>query len=193
MSLPTTKNWREWHLPLSADGVTLREAYDNLASLGAEQNQIPLMVQLVENPKFDIPGFDLFHGAVNLRTHDLIHIILGRGLLANDEAFVIGFTMGSTNRVSTAEEQLFSIVSKYLYPKVYRFKEQAIDIFRDAVKLGYISDCQPLDEVDFDALLDLRLREMRERIGLETELLHAYFAIEARRYPNAKSSARLLQ
>jgi hypothetical protein len=39
------------------------------------------MIQLVENPRFNLPGIDLFHGAVDLATHDAIHILLGRGLL----------------------------------------------------------------------------------------------------------------
>ncbi len=189
---PQTTDWRTWHIPLSADTITLRAAHESLTSLGAKQENIPLMIQLVENPKYDIPGFDVFHGAVDLRTHDLIHIVLGRGLLPNDEAFVIGFTMGSTNRVSTTEERLFSIISRFFYPKVYRFKTQAQAIFRDATKLGYISDSLALDEVDFDALLDLPLHEVRKRLRLEADLLRAYYAIERRRYPKAKSSARLL-
>ena len=192
MGLPDTKNWREWHLALGEDGVTLGEAYANLSSLGAEPAQIPLMVQLVENPKYDIPGFDIFHGAVDLRTHDLIHILLGRGLLPNDEAFVIGFTMGSTNRVTTTEERLYGIVAKYLYPKVYKFKKNALRIFMDASKLGYISDCEPLNEVDFDPYFELPLREVRARVGLEADLLEAYYRIEKRRLPKSKSSARLL-
>jgi len=74
------------------------------------------MVQLVENPKFSMPGFRLFHGAVDLKRHDDIHLALGRGLLPKDEAFAIGFTMGTSNKVSTAEEKLFGWISKHLYP-----------------------------------------------------------------------------
>ncbi len=145
MALPTTKSWRDWHIPLSRGDVILAEALANLHALGAKQAEIPLMVQLVENREFDLPGGDLFHGRVDLRTHDLIHIILGRGLLMNDEAFTIGFTMGNTNRVTTTEEVLYTLISKFVYPKVYQFDEDAIRIFRDATKLGYISDCTPVD------------------------------------------------
>ncbi|MCI0536236.1 MAG: hypothetical protein L0Z50_13500, partial [Verrucomicrobiales bacterium] len=159
---------------------------------GARQEDIPLMVQLVENPRFDIPGFDLFHGAVDLPTHDYIHILLGRGLLAEDEAFVIGFTMGSTNRVTTLEENLYALISRYFYPKVYQFNDEAIRIFKDATKLGYISDCQPLDQVRYDQYLDLTLRDVRVALGLESDLLLAYYRIEQRRNPAAKASRRLL-
>ena len=184
--------YKTWHIPLSQETMTLREAIESLAALGAKQQEVPLMVQLVENPRFNLPGFDIFHGAVDLKTHDRIHILLGRGLLPMDEAFVVGFTMGSTNRVSTLEENLYAFVSKHFYPKVFRFNDDDLRVFRDAVKLGYISDCTPLNEIDYEPFLDRPLREIRAAIGLELPLIRAYFEIEQRRYPNSKASARLL-
>lgn len=99
----------EWFVPLSEEKRTLREAYTELLAFGLKQEDIPLIIQMVENPKFDLPGIDIFHGSTDLRTHDFIHILLGRGVMIKDEAFVIGFTMGSTNRVTTTEERLFFI------------------------------------------------------------------------------------
>src|SRR4249919_2256821 len=87
---------RQWHIPLSREDLTLRQAHEELAVLGLKQADVPLIVQLVENPRFDFPGLDIFHGATGLQAHDRIHVLLGRGLLPKDEAFVIGFTMGST-------------------------------------------------------------------------------------------------
>ena len=121
-----TTTWKDWHIPFSRDQITLREAKASLAALGAKQEEIPLMIQLVENPRYNIPGINLFHGAVDLATHDSIHILLGRGLLPKDEAFVIGFTMGSTDQVTTMEETLYALFSKHLYPKVYQFKNEEI-------------------------------------------------------------------
>ncbi|MCB1050323.1 MAG: hypothetical protein H6510_10505 [Acidobacteria bacterium] len=171
---------------------SLRDRYDELKQFGLGQADIPFMVQLIENPKYDLPWIDIFHGATDLRTHDLIHILLGRGLLAKDEAFVIGFTMGSTDRVSSQEEALYTFFAKYLYPKSYRFNDEDVRVFKDAVKLGYISDCQPLHRVDYEPLLDLSLAEARRAVGLETDLLRAYYAIERRRYPESPESQRLL-
>ena len=184
--------WKDWHIPFSRDQTTLREAKESLARLGAKQEAIPLLIQLVENPRFNIPGIDLFHGAVDLATHDSIHILLGRSLLPKDEAFVIGFTMGSTDQVTTMEENLYALFSKHLYPKVYQFKEEEIRIFKDATKLGFISNCRPLDKVDYTKYLDWKLREIRQDIGLESDLILAYFRIEQKRYPNSQASQRLL-
>ena len=184
--------WKDWHIPFLRDEITLGEARASLSELGAKQEDIPLMIQLVENPRFDLPGIDIFHGAVDLATHDSIHILLGRGLLTKDEAFVIGFTMGSTNKVTTLEEHLYGLFSKHLYPKVYQFKEEEIRIFKDATKLGYISDCQPLDKIDYAKYLDWKLSDTRKDIGLESDLILAYYRIEQRRYPKSKASQRLL-
>jgi len=185
-------SWRDWIVPIHEDSATLRQVLDASAHLKAAQDDIPLIIQLVENPRFDIPGIELFNGAVDLETHDCIHVLLGRGMLPKDEAFVIGFTMGSTNRVSSTEERLFALASKYLYPGPYKFKDDEIAVFKDAVRLGYISDCQPLPEVDYASYMDVPLNVTREAIGLEVDLLEAYYRIEKRRYPDDKASRRVI-
>jgi hypothetical protein len=182
----------QWHVPVSEEAQLLGQAYDGLRAIGLQQDQIPLMVQLVENPRFDLPGFDLFPGATSLETHDYIHILLGRGLYPMDEAFVLGFTMGSTNRMSATEEALYTFFTRYLYPKSYRFNDDEVAVFRDAVRLAYISDCVSLASVDYTKLRDLPLAVVRAKLGIEVTLLRAYFEIERKRYPESAASARLL-
>ena len=112
--------------------------------------------------------------------------------MIKDEAFVLGFTMGSSNRVTTTEERLFSFMTKYVYPKDYRFTDEDLHIFKDAVRLGFVSDCQSLAKVDYKKYLDWPLQKIREDIGIEVDLLKAYYAIEARRYPHIKECNRNL-
>lgn len=183
----TETGYADWHIPLSRGETTLRAAADSLACVGAMADDIPLMVRLAENPQFD-----LFHGAADLKAHDHIHAVLGRGLLAKDEAFVIGFTMGSTHRLGAAEESLFTLVARRLYPGIYRFSEEDVLVFRDAVRLAAISDCAPLNRIDYGVYLDRGLDDIRRALGVDTALLRAYFAIERRRYPDAPESRRLL-
>jgi hypothetical protein len=109
-----------------------------------------------------------------------------------DEAFVLGFTMGSTDRVSTQEANLFNWINQILYPKPYRFTPEGTQVFKDAVALAYVSDCTPLETVDFKPMLDWPLRKVREAINLETDLLQSYYRIEAKRYPGIRASQRLL-
>ncbi len=184
--------YKQWHIPLSAGSLKVADALASLKQLGAPQEDIPLIVKLLENPDYKIPGFTLFHGAVDLHTHDYIHILLGRGLMPKDEAFTIGFTMGSTNEVTALEEELFCAINKYFYPKVYRFGDEEIAIFKDAVRLGKISNCRRLDQVAYAQFDQGSIAEMRQSLGVEEDLLKAYFKIEQARYEHALESQRLL-
>ncbi len=187
-----SNSYLDWHLPLSENTITLRQALDSLNSVKAGQHEIPLMVQLVENPKYRFPGFEIFHGAVDLQQHDCIHILLGRGLTSIDEAFTIGFTMGTTNKVSTTEERLYGLIAQYFYPTVYQFCEDDMEVFKNAVRLGYISSCLALDTVNFEQFMNSSLIELRLSLLLETDLIQAYYQIENKRYPENPACQRLL-
>src|SRR6266496_5898850 len=91
-------SWEDWHIPFSRDQITLREAKESLSAVGAKQEEIPLMIKLVENPRYHIQGMDFFHGAVDLATHDSIHILLERGLLPKTKPSFLGFTWAAPAR-----------------------------------------------------------------------------------------------
>ncbi|OES24169.1 hypothetical protein [Alteromonas macleodii] len=180
-----------WHVPLSDGNRILGECFDELKAFGLTQDDIPLIVKMVENPNYDyLPFVNIFSGRTDLDQHDYIHLVLGRGLMIKDEAFVLGFTAGSTNKVRTTEESLYAFFAKHVFPKEYQFSDDDVHVYRDAVKLGFISDCEPLDKVDFVAMRHLTIDEVRKAIGLEADLLEAYYRIEKRRYPDAKECQR---
>ena len=179
-------------MTIDHENVTLHDVLESLHSINNTSIETPLIVQLVENPRFDIPGIEIFNGSVGLEAHDAIHALLGRGLLPKDEAFVIGFTMGSTNRMSTFEKRLFGLTAKYLYPGPYKFGDDDIKIFTKAAHLGYVSNCQPLNKVDYEKLMHLTLREAREAIGLEIDLLRAFYRLEQKMFPDSIECRRLL-
>lgn len=186
-----TVSWKEWHIPITEENMTVREALETQASAGAaEAVKIPLIVKLIENPKYDIPYITLFDGAVDLTEHDIIHLLLGRGMLSKDEAFVIGFTMGSSNSMSTMQQKIYSFISKYFYPKYYKFDNEDIDVFKKGAHLGYVSDCTPLDTVDYLKLMDLTLKEAREKVGINPNLIKAYYENEKKKYPTDNASKR---
>jgi hypothetical protein len=187
-----SEHLKTWITKLSDDQRTMRDAFHSLVSVGNSQDEVPLIVRLAENPKYNFSGLGFFKGRVTLEQHDYIHILLGRGLTLMDESFVIGFTMGSTDRCSTQEANLFAFINQILYPKPYRFTLEGTQVFKDAVALGYVSDCTPLETVDFHPMLDMPLCEIRKAIHLEVDLLQAYYRIEAKRYPHCAASQRLL-
>jgi hypothetical protein len=91
----------------------LDNAYRSLGSIyqsmpGDVASAIPWYVRLLEHPSSPLA----LGGAVDLRGHDCVHILLGRGLLQQDEAFVLGFTMGRSGlraALGIEPEQLRSI------------------------------------------------------------------------------------
>ncbi len=75
-----------WNSPEISD-LTLKQVYQQ-ANLD-RQEDIHWIVKTFENPKSPIA----LPGKISLHNHDCIHIILGKGITPEDEAFVIGFTM----------------------------------------------------------------------------------------------------
>ena len=85
--------------------MVLQEAVDNFLAKDTtkDKSDIPWLVWLMENPKSPLH----LHGASNLNDHDYVHVLLNKGQANNDEAFVIGFTMGNDDRTKPWEVNLF--------------------------------------------------------------------------------------
>jgi hypothetical protein len=181
-------NQEQWHIKLSDDTFTLQQAINGMKEFKLHQDEIPFAIQLVENPKYDV---GLFAGNVDLFTHDCIHILLGRGLLLKDEAFVIGYTMGSTKKLSRIRKNLFLFCSKYLYPEGYKFTEDERLIFNLGIAAG--SKCgEDLSKVDFEWLLDHKIKNIRDLLGIKLALLESCYSLEEKLYPASCESQRLL-
>jgi hypothetical protein len=122
---------------------SLAQAYTELG--GAEESDIPWIIWLLENP--DSP-FAL-GGSISLRKHDYMHILLERGFSPEDEAFVIGVTMGNDSRTNLLHYLIFKFASRFLYPGVYRFTKEQLKIFDRGVKLGTSMPAKNLNRLDF--------------------------------------------
>ena len=148
--------------------VTLGEALLNMqSSEGAlSQQDVPLIIKLVENPKYQIPC-DPFPGRVSLWQHDCIHILLNCGMSSQDEAFVIGFTMGSSKKLSLIKQKVFLAIVRFFYPRNYRFSREEEQTFRRAAELGALSSCPSLADVDFKSLMYEPIGRIRASLGLE--------------------------
>lgn len=152
------------------------------------QEDVPLIIKLTENPKYFTSS--LFTGAVDLFTHDCIHVLLGRGLLPKDEAFVIGYTMGSGKKMARWRRNLFMFIAKYLYPEGYKFGEEERFIFNLGIVAG--SRCGvDLTTVDFNSMLKLRVSECRIKLKIDYETMKHCYGFEKRCFKNTESK-RLL-
>jgi hypothetical protein len=177
--------WRTWCPGLDNDDRTLR---DVLATLPAAPPQaIPWIVRLFENPR----GWLHLHGAVDLRRHDMIHVVLGRGLLAQDEAFVIGFTMGATKAVTGFEAGVFKMIASRVYPHPYRIPWRTLAAFDLGLEAGRDLAAKNLHRRLDDVMLDWPLGETRRSLGIDTERLRDFYARERRALPDTAASRRL--
>ena len=167
----------KWHHPLSEGSSKLHNVIDDMYEFKLAQEDVPLIIKLTENPNYFTSK--LFTGAVDLFTHDCIHVILGRGVLPKDEAFVIGYTMGSGKKMSRWRRNLFLWVCKYLYPEGYKFSEEERYVFYSGVMAG--SRCPTdLSTVDFSELADYKVQAIREKLGIDKDLLKCYYCTEKR-------------
>ncbi len=178
-------HWMEWNPGLNNDTLTLREVYDSLP--GYSQSDINWLVRALENPKSPFA----LTGAIDLFGHDCVHVLLGRGLLAQDEAFVIGFTMGTSKRLSSWQRNFFKFATQHLYPKEYRFDDNDLKVFDLGVECGIKSPCKEIYKIDFRPLLDLPLGEVRARVGIDKQLLLEAYEIERWFVPQSPVSRRL--
>ena len=97
------------------------------------QSSIHWFVWLLENPVSPIS----LTGAIDLENHDLIHILLDRGMEIRDEAMVIGFTMGNSTGTTSLVKWLFEFCARYLYPAGYKFDDADIVEFNRGYAYGY--------------------------------------------------------
>jgi hypothetical protein len=174
-------SYRSWHIPLTENRLRLNEAVCDMHALSVGSNDLPLLMKLTDDP-----DFETYCSSLSLLDHDSIHILLGRGMLPKDEAFVCGFIFGSTGRVRIAEDRLMEMVKRYLSTKEDR------DIFKDGLLLGMSSHCKPLNQIDYRRYLNDSLGAIRQKLGINTGLLSAYYRKEAKRYPHARESRRLI-
>ena len=177
--------WRTWFPGLDNDQRTLRAV---LATLPAAPPQaIPWIVRLFENPR----GWLRLHGAVDLARHDMIHVLLGRGLLGQDEAFVIGFTMGSTRAVSALERGFFKYVAAHVYPEPYRIPVRLLAAYDLGLEAGRTMGVRNLHLALHDAMLDRPLGDVRRELGIDTRRLREFYARERAALPDTPASRRL--
>ncbi len=124
------------------------------------QSDIHWFVWLLENPSSPIS----LTGAIDLENHDLIHILLDRGMDIMDEAMVIGFTMGNSTGTSSLVKWLFEFCARYIYPDGYRFNDADIVEFNRGYAYGYTRPRRNIHLEQFD--LTQNISDIREKWGI---------------------------
>lgn len=181
----TPKSYKDWVPSLNNSEKTLASVLKTMPANDAAD--ISGIVKLFENPASPIA----LSGAVSLERHDCIHVMLGRGLLPQDEAFVIGFTMGSSKNISGFEESLFKKAAKYLYPHPYKFSSDHLIAFELGLRYGKACKVNEIYEFPFEHFKDEKIGKIRRKLGINITELKKIYAVERILLPNSKESKRL--
>lgn len=134
-----------------------------------EQKDVPFWIWLFENPDSPLK----FPGAMGLGNHDALHILLDRGLSNLDEAFVVGFTMGTDPNLKPWQIHIFLFACRWLYPEKYKFKRLEQEEFYRGLTFGREPRYRGLYKHDFSS-------EMKSRIGFIRYKLNLTHHVERR-------------
>jgi hypothetical protein len=178
-------HWTAWNPGLDNDQLTLGEV---LASLpAAPADAIPWQVRLFENPSSLIA----FPGAISLERHDAIHALLGRGLSNQDEAFVIGYTMGAASKIRGWHYSVFRFLASRFYPKAYRLGESDLIAFDLGFGQGRNGRGRDLHQTPLETFGEKTLANLRRELGIDVLALQAAYRNEAALLPQTPHSRRL--
>lgn len=142
--------------------MTLKQALKEFRASDDYKNQsdIHWFVWLLENPNSPLS----LTGAVDLYNHDIIHILLNRGMDIMDEAYVIGFTMGNDRNTNSCCKGLFKFCARWLYPDGYRFSEQHLLEFDRGYNYGNSRKTRDIHQEEFNIAEDLI--QIRKKMGI---------------------------
>ncbi len=184
-SYTETNLWLAWYPGVDNDDECLGRVVDSLPA--APSIKIPWIVRLFENPE----SWIRFRGAVALEDHDIMHVLLGRGLQDQDEAFVLGFAMGTAKRVSMLQYWVFKWVLARLYPEPYRIPSFLQPAFDLGVECGRETGNRDLYRQPLRELRELSLGEARRSAGIDMRVVRKYYELEQQRIPFTIASLRL--
>src|SRR4051812_47545595 len=180
-SRTATQWWGEWFPGLETDELTLRELYSRLPGFSADQ--VHPMVRLFENPESPIA----FEGAITLERHDILHCLLGRGLLDQDEAFVLGYTMGTSKRMNRVKKWAFKTVLAN-YPEPYRIMGPELKAYDLGVATGSQCGTDAIYNHPLENYFDVPIGETRRRLGISKDILLECYAREQTEIPGTPAS-----
>lgn len=183
-SRTNTQWWAEWFPGFDTDDITLRTLYKTMPGFPPEA--IHPMVRLFENPSSPIA----FEGAITLERHDILHCLLGRGLIDQDEAFVLGYTMGTSKRMNRVKKWAFKTVLAN-YPEPYRIMGMELKAYDLGVEAGSKCGTSAIYDHPLEEYWDQPIGQVRSRLGISKSLLMEFYTREQAEIPRTPASLRL--
>ncbi|MEH2324249.1 MAG: hypothetical protein V7K32_11865 [Nostoc sp.] len=143
--------------------MNLKQVHSAIFSL--HKPKIPFIIWLLENPN----SLLALPGKISLRHHDYIHILLGRGISPQDEAFVIGFTMGNDLKTNQLHLFIYKLFAKFIYPYPYNLSTSDLINFNLGFMYGRTIKIKQINEINFKIYQYQTIGYLRNLFGINPD------------------------
>jgi hypothetical protein len=154
--------WQNY--PTELDNYPLENAYAHTFS--DVHTILPFWVRLLEDSRSPLP----FPGQIDLYRHDCLHLLLKRAFSGNDEAYVVGFTLGNDPNTKPWHCYCFKLIAWLLYPPPYRFNREAFWHFDRGVEDGKRVPVQSLNRSPVQDWQTIPVQQLRKMLELEYQV-----------------------
>jgi len=171
-----TSFWTRWYPGLDNDHMSVGSVLDTMP--GFNDEDIPAIIRAFESPDSPLK----LPGACTLEHHDVLHVLLGRGLVDQDEAFVLGFTAVADPDFSDEDMDRYKFAFS-LYPEPYCIRGCDLIAFDLGVEAARKMELRNIIDLDVEKILPQSIGQMRRDLGIDKEVLLDSYAEELRRIP----------
>ncbi len=179
-SLPTscmdTPFWTRWYPGLDTDHLSVGQVLDTMP--GIQSEDIPSIISAFESPNSPLK----LPGACTLAQHDVLHVLLGRGLVDQDEAFVLGFTAVADPQFTSEDMDRYKFAFS-IYPEPYCIRGCDLLAFELGVKAAQQMKLGDIIALDVASVRNRLIGQMRRDLGIDTEVLLDIYDEERRCIP----------
>lgn len=147
--------------PTQNKQLSLQEAYQAFNQPEAEAK--PFRVWLLESSRSPIglPGSTLRFN------RDCFHILLNRSTALEDEAYVLGFMMGTAPQMGPMRLRIYKFLAQWLYPESYQFSSETLQAFSAGFDRGREPIFRNLYRLDFQGSQHLTIEYWQRHLELE--------------------------
>ncbi len=171
-----TKFWTRWYPGLDTDHLSVGAVLDTMPGVNSED--IPSIISAFENPSSPLK----LPGACNLDQHDVLHVLLGRGLVDQDEAFVLGFTATADPQFTDEDMERYKFAFS-LYPEPYCIRGCDLVAFELGIQAARRMRLGNIIDIDVASVRDQLVGKIRSDLGIDKEVLFDIYDEERRAIP----------
>lgn len=164
--LTVTQPEQDWHFHVKSGSPLLKDMIPHI--MIDSQQDLPFIIWLFENPSspFALPG------EIDLYGHDCLHLLLNRvDHSLQEEAFLLGFTMGNDINTNKLHIFIYKLVSCWFYPLKYRFRWEHFSEFDKGFQHGRATPTKNINRYDFRAYQHWTIAKLRDHLKLLPETI----------------------